>query len=98
VVVSVGVLALIAGSGFVRIIAALLFPAVRQSVAGRRGAHACWFAASAVAFLLLLRLFFPTRELIRLSSVANHPGAGKAGMARLLAIEHHRPGLPEPGR
>jgi len=26
----------------------------------------------------------------------NHPAAGKAGIARLLAIEHHCPGLPEP--
>jgi hypothetical protein len=28
----------------------------------------------------------------------NHPAAGKAGIARLLAIEQHWPGLPEPGR
>lgn len=28
----------------------------------------------------------------------NYPAAGKAGIARLLAIEHHCPGLPEPGR
>jgi signal peptidase I len=28
----------------------------------------------------------------------NHPAAGKAGIARLLAIEHHCPGLPELGR
>jgi hypothetical protein len=28
----------------------------------------------------------------------NHPAAGKAGLARLLAIEHYCPGLPEPGR
>jgi hypothetical protein len=25
----------------------------------------------------------------------NHPAAGKAGAARLLAIEHRCPGLPE---
>ncbi len=25
----------------------------------------------------------------------NHPAAGKAGIARLLAIEHRCPGLPE---
>jgi hypothetical protein len=30
--------------------------------------------------------------------ISNHPAAGKAGIARLLAIEHHCPGLPEPGR
>jgi hypothetical protein len=29
---------------------------------------------------------------------ANHPAAGKAGIARLSAIEHHCPGQPEPGR
>ena len=28
----------------------------------------------------------------------NHPAAGKAGIARLRAIEHHCPGLPEPAR
>jgi hypothetical protein len=28
----------------------------------------------------------------------NHPAAGKAGIARLLAIEHYCPGLPEPAR
>jgi hypothetical protein len=28
----------------------------------------------------------------------NHPAAGKAGIASLLAIGHHLPGLPEPGR
>jgi hypothetical protein len=28
----------------------------------------------------------------------NHPAAGKAGFARQFAIEHHCPGLPEPGR
>jgi hypothetical protein len=28
---------------------------------------------------------------------ANHPAAGKARIARLLRIEHHCPGLPEPG-
>lgn len=28
----------------------------------------------------------------------HHPAAGKAGMARLLAIEDHHPGLREPGR
>ncbi len=29
---------------------------------------------------------------------SNHPAAGKAGLASLLTIEHHRSGLPEPGR
>lgn len=29
---------------------------------------------------------------------ANHPAAGKAGIPRLLAIQHPSPGLPEPGR
>jgi hypothetical protein len=29
---------------------------------------------------------------------ANNPAAGKAGIARPFAIEHHFPGLPEPGR
>jgi hypothetical protein len=29
---------------------------------------------------------------------ANHPAAGKAGIASGLAIGHHWPGLPEPGR
>src|SRR4051794_24609961 len=28
----------------------------------------------------------------------NEPAAGKAGIARLLAVEHHCPGLPEPER
>jgi len=29
---------------------------------------------------------------------ANKPAAGNAGIAPQLAIEHHWPGLPEPGR
>ncbi len=29
---------------------------------------------------------------------SNHPAAGKAGIASRLAIGHHWPGLPEPGR
>jgi hypothetical protein len=29
---------------------------------------------------------------------SNHPAAGKAGIARLLAVGHHCCGLPEPGR
>lgn len=28
----------------------------------------------------------------------NHPAAGKAGIASRLTIEHHWPGLAEPGR
>jgi hypothetical protein len=28
----------------------------------------------------------------------NHPAPGKAGIARLLAVEHSCPDLPEPGR
>jgi uncharacterized protein YceK len=28
----------------------------------------------------------------------NHPASGKAGIARRLTIDHHWPGLPEPGR
>ena len=31
-------------------------------------------------------------------SSPNHPASGKAGLAPRLTIEHHRPGLPEPGR
>ena len=30
--------------------------------------------------------------------VSNHPAPGKAGIAPPLTIEHHRPGLPDPGR
>ncbi len=71
VVIRMGVLAFIAVSGVVRVIAALCIPAVRQSVARHRAAHACWFVVSAVAFLLLLRPFFPPRKLIHLSSAAN---------------------------
>src|SRR4051812_13098104 len=32
------------------------------------------------------------------NSRANHPAAGKAGIALLSAVERHRPGLPEPVR
>ncbi len=28
----------------------------------------------------------------------NHPAAGNAGWAFLVAVERHRPGVPEPGR
>ena len=38
------------------------------------------------------------RYLLKRHSTSNHPAAGKAGLAPLLAIERHRPGLPEPGR
>jgi len=70
-IIWVGVLALIAGSGVVRLLAALFFPAIRESVKSHRVAHTCWFVGSAVALLLLLRLLFPAREMIRLSSAAN---------------------------
>ena len=92
------VVAFLAVSGLVRAIAALFSPATRQSVARHRVAHTCWFVGSAVALLLLLRLLFPTRELIRLSSAGNHPAAGKAGIALCFDFGHHFPGLPEPGR
>jgi hypothetical protein len=32
------------------------------------------------------------------SATPNAPALGKAGIAPRLAIEHHWPGLPEPGR
>jgi hypothetical protein len=35
---------------------------------------------------------------MRLATMPNHPAAGKAGIARLLAIGRRCPGLPEPGR
>jgi len=42
----------------------------------------------------LQTILSPRRE----AASFNHLAAGKAGIARLLAIEHHCPGLPEPGR
>ncbi len=33
-----------------------------------------------------------------MNGLSNHPAAGKAGIARLFACEHHFPGLPEPDR
>jgi hypothetical protein len=42
----------------------------------------------------ILQVAFELRSARR----ANHPAAGKAGLASLLAIEHHWPGLPEPRR
>ena len=33
-----------------------------------------------------------------MSCLPNHPAAGKAGFVPGLAMEHHSPGLPEPGR
>jgi hypothetical protein len=33
-----------------------------------------------------------------MNAVPNHAAAGKAGIARQLAFEHHCPGLPEPVR
>jgi len=33
-----------------------------------------------------------------MSAVSNHPAAGKAGIVARLAMGHHWPGLPEPGR
>jgi hypothetical protein len=84
VVIPICMLASIAASGMVRLVAALLFPSIRHSVACHRAAHACWFAASGVALLILLRLFFPTRELIRLSSTSrakSEPPTATAGQA-----------------
>jgi hypothetical protein len=36
--------------------------------------------------------------LLELAGTPNHPAAGKAGTASVLAFVHRRPGLPEPGR
>ncbi len=33
-----------------------------------------------------------------MTTPSDHPGAGKVGSVRLLAIGHCCPGLPEPGR
>jgi len=33
-----------------------------------------------------------------IATMPNHPAPGKAGLASLLAIEHHCPGLPDPER
>jgi hypothetical protein len=41
--------------------------------------------------------WFRPEELIDMTR-SNQPAAGKAGIARLLTIEHRWPGLPEPGR
>ena len=44
------------------------------------------------------RLGAETSELTAMTGslhMANHPAAGKAGIAFLFAIVHHRPGLPE---
>ena len=54
--------------------------------------------APLVVVLLLAGLVLQVRELLISQRAPNHPAAGKAGLAPLLAIERHRPGLPEPGR
>lgn len=95
--VRLAVVGLIAVSGLVRAIAALFSPGTRQSVARHRVAHTFWFVGSALALLVLLRVFFAAPERIRLSA-ANHPAAGKTGIAPRLTIGHYLPGLPEPGR
>jgi hypothetical protein len=50
--------------------------------------------AAASAALPWATFFLPLRG----ARKANHPAAGKAGIVPGLAIEHHSPALPEPGR
>lgn len=59
--VRMAVVVLIAVSGLVRAIAALISEETRQSVARYRVAHTFWFVGSALALLVLLREFFPAR-------------------------------------
>jgi len=92
VVIRLGVLALIAVSGLVRVIAALFVPGGRRSVTHHRVAHACWFTARAAAFLL--RLFFPPRELIHLSTAANTSFEATPGSALSLFLAPW-PGAPQ---
>jgi hypothetical protein len=42
--------------------------------------------------------WLPAKLARTLELVHNHPASGKAGIASRLTIEHHRPGLPDPGR
>lgn len=78
-----------------------LWLAIRGLRHGEFRGRICSLIALGV-FLILTWLFwypvFRTDVRVRGASVANHPAPGKAGIASLLAIGHHRPGLPEPGR
>jgi hypothetical protein len=40
----------------------------------------------------------PILSFRRAAASSNPPAAGKAGIASLLAVGHHWPGRPEPGR
>ena len=54
--------------------------------------------ASTTLGVLGVRITTDTSESKFMSLPPNNPAAGKAGISRLLAVEHHCPGLPEPGR
>lgn len=71
------------------------------------GSSLAWFAFSSIrrarwtGIILFVVMALPSFCIgARSGGVAspNQPAAGKAGIARLLAIEHHCPGLPEPDR
>jgi hypothetical protein len=65
----------------------------------RRGSSSDKICASVAAVLsLILAVQYFGLSSLKTKKSPNHPAAGKAGIASRLALEHHRPGLPEPGR
>jgi hypothetical protein len=81
----------------VRLVAALFSRGVRDSIVRHPGMHLIWLAL-AVSVVLFVMLMPASRHRRPGAPRSNHPATGKAGIARLLAVEHHAPGLPEPGR
>jgi hypothetical protein len=55
----------------------------------------CWPALACLELVCRMSAF--ERKSLSLEG-ANHRATGKAGITRVLAIEHYCSGLPEPGR
>jgi hypothetical protein len=96
--IRIGVLTFIAVSGLVRVLAALFFSSIRQSVVRHRGAHAFWFTASAVALIVVLQLVFSSRQFIRLSPAANNRTETNPAIALRLQAGIDRRGVVYPTR
>ena len=57
-----------------------------------------WYPANSYAAKGMILTGIITIVVAGVLRLTNHTAPGRAGFALLFSIEHHRPGLPEPGR